>query len=142
MDLVGGLILPLSLFDCALKTMKPPFTSSILALATVAAAAPTDERLEARATPTVYLAGDSTMAKGGGGAQTEAKVVSGDIVIIEFGHNDGGKIDDCKGSTCDPQLTNAKQCMRDRYMLLHAKQIHRLLQDRREECWDDGFFIY
>jgi rhamnogalacturonan acetylesterase len=51
--------------------MKPSFTSSILAFAAIAVAAPTDERLEARAAPTVYLAGDSTMAKGGGGSQTE-----------------------------------------------------------------------
>ncbi|RDW69969.1 SGNH hydrolase-2 [Coleophoma crateriformis] len=81
-------------------------------------------------TPTVYLAGDSTMAKGGGGTGTEGwgvflpysltgvKVVndakagtsarsytnesrfqdiadvvtSGDWVIIEFGHNDGGSL--------------------------------------------------
>ncbi|KAF5517885.1 Rhamnogalacturonan acetylesterase [Colletotrichum aenigma] len=88
--------------------------------------------LEKRATPTVWMCGDSTMAKGGGGSGTEgwgqylqysfdtskAKVdnraiggrsarsytregrfdtvaglvQSGDWVIMEFGHNDGGSL--------------------------------------------------
>ncbi|TVY82118.1 Rhamnogalacturonan acetylesterase [Lachnellula suecica] len=103
------------------------------------------------ATPTVYLAGDSTMAKGGGGTGTEgwgvflpysltipvvnnaiggrsarsfsdegrftaiaAKVVSGDFVIIEFGHNDGGSLtptdngrSDCVGAGSETCTTTA-----------------------------------
>jgi uncharacterized membrane protein len=42
------------------------------ALAAVASAAPADNHERATAsTPKVYLAGDSTMARGGGGAQTQ-----------------------------------------------------------------------
>jgi len=102
------------------------------------------------AAPTVYLAGDSTMAVGGGGTSTQgwgvylpyslqgvtvvnnavagtsarsytdtnrfatlaAKVVSGDFVIIEFGHNDGGSLSttdngrtDCYGSGNETCIT-------------------------------------
>ncbi|EOD47096.1 Rhamnogalacturonan acetylesterase [Neofusicoccum parvum] len=125
--------------------MKFIIPSSLLALAASAAALPTDQsaQTEKRATPKIYLAGDSTMAKAGGGAGTEgwgqylpysiknAEVVnkarggrsarsytdeglfqeiidsvqSGDYVIIEFGHNDGGSLSttdngrtDCYGS--------------------------------------------
>lgn len=86
----------------------------------------------AAAVPTIYLAGDSTMASGGGGSNTQgwgqylqysfspsvavvsnqaiagrsarsysregrfdavvALVKSGDWVVIEFGHNDGGSL--------------------------------------------------
>ncbi|KAF9525055.1 SGNH hydrolase [Crepidotus variabilis] len=112
-------------------------------LASVALAKP-DPTIEKRATPTVYLAGDSTMAEGGGGSGTgtqgwghylqyslsvpvvnnaiggrsarsftvegrfdaiASKLKSGDIVIIEFGHNDGGSLSptdngrtDCPGA--------------------------------------------
>ncbi|KAF4626376.1 hypothetical protein G7Y89_g11785 [Cudoniella acicularis] len=41
------------------------------ALATLALAAPADEKIAKRATPTLYLIGDSTMAKGGGGTATQ-----------------------------------------------------------------------
>ncbi|KAK7745811.1 hypothetical protein SLS53_002528 [Cytospora paraplurivora] len=91
-------------------------------------AAATPVALAPRATPTIYLAGDSTMAKGGAGngktngwgeylhnyttvsvvnkaiagrsarsyyeegrfTTIEDLVKEGDIVVIEFGHNDGG----------------------------------------------------
>jgi len=108
--------------------MKSFFVS--IAVATLALAAPADESMVKRATPKLYLAGDSTMAKGGGGSKTEGwgvflpysltgitvvnnavagrsarsytdegrfttiinAVVSGDYVLIEFGHNDGGSL--------------------------------------------------
>jgi rhamnogalacturonan acetylesterase len=143
----------------------------ILAIANVVLSAPTEDTLAPRAVPTIYLAGDSTMAKGGGGAKTEgkshpttppytlhslifspgwgvylpysitgatvvnlaiggrsarsytdegrftslaAKVVSGDLVIIEFGHNDGGSLSatdngrtDCGGSGAETCKTPA-----------------------------------
>jgi len=41
------------------------------ALAAVAVAAPVDEERSTETTPTVYLAGDSTMALGGGGTGTQ-----------------------------------------------------------------------
>ena len=40
-------------------------------LATVASAAPAENQAKPAATPKVYLAGDSTMAIGGGGAETQ-----------------------------------------------------------------------
>ncbi|CAG8978857.1 hypothetical protein HYALB_00008512 [Hymenoscyphus albidus] len=101
-------------------------------MATLAVAAPATEAsdIEKRAVPTVWLAGDSTMALGGGGGVTQGwgvylpysltgvkvvnkaiggrsvrsftdedrfdaiakDVVAGDIVIMEFGHNDGGSL--------------------------------------------------
>ena len=52
--------------------MKPFYCVLSGALATVALAAPFDETLSERATtPKVYLAGDSTMALGGGGTGTQ-----------------------------------------------------------------------
>ncbi|GAB7346901.1 hypothetical protein MBLNU459_g1974t1 [Dothideomycetes sp. NU459] len=106
------------------------FSVLVAALAAAASAAPLaagKAKVEARSTPSVYLAGDSTMAKGGGGSGTQGwgqylqyslsipvysyaiagrsarsytregrfqtlinTVKSGDFVIIEFGHNDGG----------------------------------------------------
>jgi rhamnogalacturonan acetylesterase len=42
-----------------------------LALVTVALAVPAENDAKRAATPTVYLAGDSTMAVGGDGAQTQ-----------------------------------------------------------------------
>ncbi|KAH6664574.1 carbohydrate esterase family 12 protein [Halenospora varia] len=121
------------------------------ALAGLALAAPVEE-IEKRATPTLYLIGDSTMAKGGGGTGTQgwgvylpysmtginvvndavagrsarsytdegrfntvaASVVSGDFVLIEFGHNDGGSLTttdngrtDCGGSGSETCTTPA-----------------------------------
>ncbi|TVY16649.1 Rhamnogalacturonan acetylesterase, partial [Lachnellula arida] len=122
--------------------MKSFYLPLSAALATLSTASPTGEAITKRATPTVYLAGDSTMALGGGGTGTQgwgvylpysltipvvndaiagrsarsytdegrfttlaASVSSGDFVIIEFGHNDGGSLtptdngrSDCVGS--------------------------------------------
>ncbi|KAK7754695.1 hypothetical protein SLS62_003252 [Diatrype stigma] len=105
------------------------FTSIISLLAVAALEATcTPVELAERASPTLYLAGDSTMAKNGAGdgstdgwgqyianyvtipvvnkaiggrsarsysnegrfTEIEGLVQSGDIVVIEFGHNDGG----------------------------------------------------
>ncbi|KAL2061136.1 hypothetical protein VTL71DRAFT_7409 [Oculimacula yallundae] len=109
--------------------MKSIYVTIPALLAVLSSAAPTEE-LEKRANPTIYLAGDSTMALGGGGAKTNGwgvyfpfsvknakvvnaaiggrsarsytdegrftnlinKVVAGDYVVIEFGHNDGGSL--------------------------------------------------
>jgi len=156
--------------------MKLSYCASFLMSATLTLAAPADGRLSKRATPTVYLAGDSTMALGGGGTGTQGKlsspqlpsksplipapnlanplrgwgvylpysltgvtvvndaiagrsarsytdegrfttiideVVSGDFVIIEFGHNDGGSLDpdngrsDCVGAGSETCTTAA-----------------------------------
>ncbi|KUJ09664.1 SGNH hydrolase [Mollisia scopiformis] len=120
-------------------------------LAVAAFAAPAKD-IEKRATPHVYLAGDSTMALGGGGTSTQGwgvylpyslkdvtvvndavagrsarsytdegrfttlvnTVASGDWVIIEFGHNDGGSLSptdngrsDCVGSGSETCTTAA-----------------------------------
>lgn len=124
---------------------------SSLAMASLAMAAPGRENMEKRATPTVYLVGDSTMALGGGGSGTQGwgvyvpysltgvtvvnkavagrsarsytdegrfsslatLVKSGDFVIIEFGHNDGGSLStdngrsDCPGSGSETCTTAA-----------------------------------
>ncbi|TVY25853.1 Rhamnogalacturonan acetylesterase [Lachnellula hyalina] len=131
--------------------MKSFYLPLSAALATLSIALPTDEAITKRATPIVYLAGDSTMAKGGGGTGTEGwgvylpyslsltvvndaiggrsarsytdegrfttlanTVVSGDFVIIEFGHNDGGSLtptdngrSDCVGSGDETCTTDA-----------------------------------
>ncbi|TBU46251.1 SGNH hydrolase [Dichomitus squalens] len=133
--------------------MKLFVVALLPALVASAAARPQpDGTFEKRATPTVYLAGDSTMAKGGGGTGTEGwgqylgyslnipvvndavagrsarsyteegrfqtlvdTVKSGDFVVIEFGHNDGGSLSttdngrtDCPGDgeqTCTSPTT-------------------------------------
>jgi len=123
--------------------MKPSSFIFLASLVELALAAPTDELSSRATTPKLYLAGDSTMALGGGGSGTQGwgvylpysltgltvindakagtsarsytnaglftniinSVVSGDFVIIEFGHNDGGSLtptdngrSDCVGS--------------------------------------------
>ncbi|KAF2198233.1 SGNH hydrolase [Delitschia confertaspora ATCC 74209] len=112
-----------------------------LSLAALAHSAP--HILQERAQPTVYLAGDSTMAESGGGSGTQGwghylqysltpavsnKAVAGrsarsytvenrfatlvstvqtnDIVIIEFGHNDGGSLSTDNGRTDCPGAGN------------------------------------
>ena len=52
--------------------MKPLYTTLSAALAATALAAPVED-IEKRATPKVYLAGDSTMALGGGGSGTQGE---------------------------------------------------------------------
>lgn len=54
--------------------MKYSFAAIPAVLATLAFAAPA-ENIEKRATPTVYLAGDSTMALGGGGSGTQGESI-------------------------------------------------------------------
>lgn len=55
--------------------MKYIVASSALALAASVVALPAGQ-VQKRATPTIYLAGDSTMAKAGGGAGTEGTLTS------------------------------------------------------------------
>ncbi len=148
--------------------MKSFYISFPALLAALASAAPAED-VQKRATPTLYLVGDSTMAKGGGGSGTNgisfpvyasvllannisgwgvylpystkninvvnsavagrsarsytdegkfdaliSKVVSGDYVVIEFGHNDGGSLTttdngrtDCFGSGTETCTTPA-----------------------------------
>lgn len=54
-----------------MKSSYALVSAAMAAMATLALAAPAD--VEKRATPKVILAGDSTMAKGGGGSGTEGK---------------------------------------------------------------------
>ncbi|KAF2088885.1 carbohydrate esterase family 12 protein [Saccharata proteae CBS 121410] len=119
-----------------MATSSSLVTATLMVLYSLTRAAPT------ASTSTVYLAGDSTMAPGGGGNGTQGwgeylayslsipvinkaiggrsarsfsdegrftaiadLVVAGDIVVIEFGHNDGGSLTttdngrtDCYGS--------------------------------------------
>jgi rhamnogalacturonan acetylesterase len=51
--------------------MKSIYLPLSATLAGLSMAVPADRVMEKRATPTVYLAGDSTMAKGGGGTSTQ-----------------------------------------------------------------------
>ncbi|MAD85518.1 MAG: hypothetical protein CL912_21370 [Deltaproteobacteria bacterium] len=52
--------------------MKAFYITFPALLAALASAAPAEE-IEKRATPTIYMAGDSTMAVGGGGSGTNGK---------------------------------------------------------------------
>ncbi|KZV75977.1 carbohydrate esterase family 12 protein [Peniophora sp. CONT] len=118
--------------------MRPVATAYALLAAALTRAAP-------QATPIVYLAGDSTMAKTGandgdtagwgaylgnyisltvnneavGGESARSfnregrfntiagQIKSGDYVVIEFGHNDGGSLSTDNGKTdCSPSGTN------------------------------------
>ncbi|KZV75972.1 carbohydrate esterase family 12 protein [Peniophora sp. CONT] len=118
--------------------MRPVAAAYALLVAAFAQAAP-------QATPTVYLAGDSTMAKTGandgdtagwgaylanyisltvnnqavGGRSARSftregrfdtiagQIKSGDCVVIEFGHNDGGSLSTDNGRTdCSPSGTD------------------------------------
>ncbi|KAF7559179.1 hypothetical protein G7046_g4984 [Stylonectria norvegica] len=127
---------------------------AILALGTLQVAAvpaPASIDLVPRATPTVYLCGDSTMAKNGandgdtdgwgsyigsyltlstvnkaiggrsarsywneGRFQAVADLVkSGDIVVIEFGHNDGGSPESSDNGRSDCPGTGTQTCISD-----------------------------
>ncbi|OJD38613.1 rhamnogalacturonan acetylesterase [Diplodia corticola] len=130
--------------------MKFIISSSVLALATAAAALPTEKSAqnEKRATPKIYLAGDSTMANNGGGSGTAGwgqylaysiknaevlnwaragrsarsytdegrfdeiinAVQSGDYVVIEFGHNDGGSPVNSDNGRSDCPGTGSETC--------------------------------
>jgi rhamnogalacturonan acetylesterase len=126
---------------------------TVLALGALqAAAAPADTvELAPRATPTIYLCGDSTMAKNGandgdtdGWGQYLSKYVtvstvndaiggrsarsywnegrfaavadvvqSGDIVVIEFGHNDGGSPESNDNGRSDCPGAGTETCISD-----------------------------
>ncbi|KAI8633892.1 carbohydrate esterase family 12 protein [Xylariaceae sp. FL1651] len=115
------------------------------------AATPTRPELAPRATPTIYLCGDSTMAKNGAndgdtdgwgqylGSYTTVTVVndaiggrsarsywnegrfaavanvvkSGDIVVIEFGHNDGGSPESNDNGRSDCPGAGTQTCISD-----------------------------
>ncbi|KAK7531877.1 SGNH hydrolase [Phyllosticta citricarpa] len=124
--------------------MKHSISASVLALAVSTTALPANKQQKQhakRATPKVWLAGDSTMAPGGGGSgsgtqgwgeylqyslsgatvSNEARggrsarsytdegrfddiasqISAGDIVVIEFGHNDGGSLSETDNGRTD-----------------------------------------
>lgn len=125
-----------------------PYT--VVALSAITATA-TPVALAPRATPTIYMCGDSTMAKGGAangltdgwgqylGNYTTATVVNkaiagrsarsyweegrfsavtdllndGDIVVIEFGHNDGGSPESNDNGRSDCPGTGEETCTSD-----------------------------
>jgi rhamnogalacturonan acetylesterase len=132
--------------------MKLLSVSVVLALGALEAiATPTRPDLAPRATPTVYLCGDSTMAKNGAndgatdgwgqylGTYSTVSVVnkaiggrsarsywdegrftavadvvkSGDIVVIEFGHNDGGSPESNDNGRSDCPGTGTQTCISD-----------------------------
>jgi len=148
------------------------------------------------ATPTLYLAGDSTMALGGGGSGTQGfgeylkysfsnlnivndaiagrsarsyynegrftaladKVVAGDYVLFEFGHNDGGSLSttdnnrtDCYGGgseTCISPTTGATVYTYVFYLLqagklITAKNAHIIIASPTpDNPWESGTFTY
>lgn len=132
--------------------MRFSSVSTVLALGALqAAATPTRPDLAPRATPTIYLCGDSTMARlgandgdtdgwgqyfgkyatvsvvnkaiGGRSARSywnEGRfqevadlVVSGDIVVIEFGHNDGGSPESNDNGRSDCPGAGTQTCISD-----------------------------
>ncbi|KAF2236549.1 carbohydrate esterase family 12 protein [Viridothelium virens] len=151
----------------------------------------------ALAGPTVYLAGDSTMAKGGDGAGTNTdgwgqylgysldipvvnnaiagrsarsfweegrfqsianNVVSGDFVVIEFGHNDGGSLtptdngrSDCPGEaaqTCTSTYNGKTDTvytfnhyLEEASQLYSAKGAHVIISSQTpDNPWETGTF--
>lgn len=177
------------------------FASPLLSLAfgvRFAATSPTpiDAELAPRATPTLYLCGDSTMAKNGandgdtdgwgqyiskyltistvndaiGGrsarsywdegrfATVASSVQSGDIVVIEFGHNDGGSPEsndngrsDCPGSgteTCISDVTGEVVYTFVYYVvqaanLMTAKGATVILSSQTpNNLWETGSYVY
>ncbi|TRX97174.1 hypothetical protein FHL15_001968 [Xylaria flabelliformis] len=133
--------------------MRFSSVSALMALTVLEAIATpvTPPDLAPRATPTVYLCGDSTMAKNGAndgdtdgwgqyfGTYTTVSVVnkaiggrsarsywnegrfadvanvvkSGDIVVIEFGHNDGGSPESNDNGRSDCPGTGTETCVSD-----------------------------
>ncbi|KAI9665737.1 MAG: hypothetical protein M1821_003671 [Bathelium mastoideum] len=149
-------------------------------------------------TPTVYLAGDSTMAKGGDGAGTNTNgwgqylgyslnipvvndaiagrsarsfweegrfqlianvVQSGDFIVIEFGHNDGGSLtptdngrSDCPGEanqTCTSTYNGATDTVHTfNWYLIEAAQLylakgaHVVISSQTpDNPWETGTFV-
>lgn len=152
--------------------------------------------LEPRASPTIYLCGDSTMAKGGAGNgktdgwgqylgnYTTTTVVNkaiagrsarsyweegrfsavtellnkGDIVVIEFGHNDGGSPEtndngrsDCPGTgeeTCTSDADGSKVYTFTYYVAEATKAMVAkgatvvLASQTPDNPWETGSFVY
>lgn len=178
--------------------MKFALLNTVLALGALQVAASpagTPVALAPRATPTVYLCGDSTMAKNGandgdtdgwgqyfgdlstltvvnkaiGGrsarsywdegrfAAVAALATSGDIVVIEFGHNDGGTPEssdngrsDCPGSgteTCVSDATGATVYTFVFYVVQAAKLMMAkgatvvLSSQTPNNLWETGAFV-
>jgi len=134
--------------------MKFSSLSTLLAFGALqAVATPTRPDVAPRATPTIYLCGDSTMAKNGAndgatdgwgqyfGTYTSGVTVvnkaiggrsarsywnegrfsevanlvkSGDIVVIEFGHNDGGSPQSNDNGRSDCPGTGTETCVSDK----------------------------
>jgi rhamnogalacturonan acetylesterase len=172
-----------------------PYVAVVLG-ALQAAASPAPVALAPRATPTVYLCGDSTMAKDGAddgdtdgwgqylGTYTTVTVVNeaiggrsarsywdegrfatvaglattGDIVVIEFGHNDGGTPtsddngrSDCPGAgteTCISDTTGETVYTFVFYVIQAAKLMLAkgatviLSSQTPDNPWETGAFVY
>ncbi|KAH6655070.1 SGNH hydrolase-type esterase domain-containing protein [Truncatella angustata] len=179
-----------------MKFATPLLALALSAFQATASPTPVDKELAARATPTLYLCGDSTMAKNGandgdtdgwgqyinkyvsittvnnaiGGrsarsywdegrfASTAASVTSGDIVVIEFGHNDGGSPEssdngrsDCPGSgteTCVSDSTGATVYTFVFYVIQAAKLMTAkgatviLSSQTPNNLWETGSYVY
>ena len=175
--------------------MKFSLPAIAVALGAITASASPVELVE-RATPTVYLCGDSTMAKNGAndgstdgwgqyfGALSSATVVnkaiggrsarsytvegrftevanlvkSGDIVVIEFGHNDGGSPEsndngrsDCPGAgteTCTSSKDGSTVYTFVYYVIQAAKLMVSkgatvvLSSQTPNNAWEGGSFSY
>lgn len=134
-----------------MKFASPLLALALSALHATASPTPVDHELAPRATPTLYLCGDSTMAKNGAGdgdtdgwgqyigdyvsitavndaiggrsarsywdegrfATVAAAVKSGDIVVIEFGHNDGGSPESDDNGRSDCPGAGTETCVSD-----------------------------
>ncbi|KAH8678461.1 GDSL-like Lipase/Acylhydrolase [Xylariales sp. PMI_506] len=177
--------------------MKSTFYSALVAIwALQVAASPAPAAVAPRATPTVYLCGDSTMAKGGAGdgdtdgwgqylsqytsltvvneaiagrsarsyweegrfATVAGLATAGDIVVIEFGHNDGGTPtsddngrSDCPGDgteTCISDATGETVYTFVFYVIQAAKLMLAkgatviLSSQTPDNPWETGVFVW
>lgn len=179
-----------------MRTNYFPGVIALAASAVLAAPAPDAVALAPRATPTLYLCGDSTMAKNGAndgdtdgwgqyiGQYTSLTTVnqaiggrsarsywnegrfatvaglakSGDIVVIEFGHNDGGTPtsndngrSDCPGSgteTCISDATGETVYTFVFYVIQAAKLMLAkgatviLSSQTPNNAWETGSFVW
>ncbi|KAI0144871.1 rhamnogalacturonan acetylesterase [Pestalotiopsis sp. NC0098] len=179
-----------------MKFASPLLALALSALHATASPTPVDHELAPRATPTLYLCGDSTMAKNGAGdgdtdgwgqyigdyvsitavndaiggrsarsywdegrfATVAAAVKSGDIVVIEFGHNDGGSPEsddngrsDCPGAgteTCVSDSTGATVYTFVYYVIQAAKLMTAkgatviLSSQTPNNLWETGSYVY
>ncbi|KAI3400050.1 hypothetical protein diail_4588 [Diaporthe ilicicola] len=175
-----------------MKFSLPAIAAALGALSVSA----TPVELAARATPTVYLCGDSTMAKGGAGdgatdgwgqyfgTYSTATVVNkaiggrsarsytaegrftevanlvkaGDIVVMEFGHNDGGTPETNDNGRSDCPGTGTETCTSSKdgstvytfvfYLSQAAKQMVAkgatvvLSTQTPNNAWEGGVFSY